>query len=649
MAIFFFALFILSYIAIIIQALPPTEKYPSPIHIGLAVDEKSSRDLLIVINSARKSAYDLQELAFHVIACGSDLEEAKLLAKQIDTSIKNCFPSNISVEIVPFTLPRESGFYLQMINSKHKSHWSSSTGADMARFYISSLFPSLDRILYVDNDVLITCCLEEIWVTHMASHQLVGVALDDLKWATVTQFQRQYNASHPLVAKNIRRESSGDDHKPVTQEEFWKALPRYPNDGVLLFDVQKYNAMKILDALNEIAMANGHGDYVVGLGTQQFTVLGMHDRWVELTPRANLRHFPDMARGYLMWFLYNGLIHYAGAAKPRQLCLLEGKVENEHRLRTYVPWASNVLELNQRCPNERSIQADECWRHIPEPKHRIQYLDLVEKVVQNTRDPSLVHLKIGKPYSAKDMTHDAYLNSLACFPQKSFAEVSSMDYRSIGLPSVCDGDLVSLIERYVLHNSSWSARIYHNDNDSVRLTEDNLSSIKYNRHAAIRTSYLNDIKRRPQKKKNPTASREWLISSINYCRYLTPVKSGQPRAKHDEACVSILDDIRIHKKRHWDVVTVVIDAPPSSLYSFDSSLSILRALDLEFIRSNLLVVKLYSDNLDKLQQDIDEAKGIINRNGFILFHDHQLIQPTTYDQVFSATLCGSMMSIFDLG
>ena len=35
---------------------------------------------------------------------------------------------------------------------------------------------------------------------------------------------------------------------------------------------------------------------MVGLGTQQFTVLALHDRWVELTPRANLRHFPDMAR-----------------------------------------------------------------------------------------------------------------------------------------------------------------------------------------------------------------------------------------------------------------------------------------------------------------------------------------------------------------
>ena len=28
---------------------------------------------------------------------------------------------------------------------------------------------------------------------------------------------------------------------PITQDEFLRALPRYPNDGVLLIDVMRYN------------------------------------------------------------------------------------------------------------------------------------------------------------------------------------------------------------------------------------------------------------------------------------------------------------------------------------------------------------------------------------------------------------------------
>ena len=53
----------------------------------------------------------------------------------------------------------------------------------------------------------------------------------------------------------------------VSPNSFWKRrfrkvqnyLFRYPNDGVLLIDVKKYNEYKILDDINEIAMANGKG------------------------------------------------------------------------------------------------------------------------------------------------------------------------------------------------------------------------------------------------------------------------------------------------------------------------------------------------------------------------------------------------------
>ena len=87
---------------------------------------------------------------------------------------------------------------------------------------------------------------------------------DDLQWATVTQFRFHYNASHPLVISNMRRvlnssatsatttssttaataaaAASGGGGSgltgPVTEKEFHKKLPRYPNDGVLLIDVQ---------------------------------------------------------------------------------------------------------------------------------------------------------------------------------------------------------------------------------------------------------------------------------------------------------------------------------------------------------------------------------------------------------------------------
>ena len=117
----------------------------------------------------------------------------------------------------------------------------------------------------------------------------IGIALDDLKWATITQFKGHYNASHPLVIQNIRENrttvpnsnnnfdidskySSYNDNNqkniPITQEEFWKAVPKYPNDGVLLIDVQKYNKMNVLSTVDALAAANGKGEYAVGTYVQ---------------------------------------------------------------------------------------------------------------------------------------------------------------------------------------------------------------------------------------------------------------------------------------------------------------------------------------------------------------------------------------------
>ena len=256
---------------------------------------------------------------FHIVATGPDLIHAESLAVEMRAAFSSCFPS-VHSEVRAFLLPVDKGFGMQLERKKAGekmsggSHWNSDTGADMVRFYLASLFPNVTRLLYLDNDVIVGCCLEEVWSTPMElmktskqgqgqgqdqgqGQAAVGIALDDLKWATTTQFQRHYNASRPEVYTAIRRDE-GKDTSALTEDEFLKALPKYPNDGVLLINVQQYNARGVLQEAEAVAAANNRdGVYVVGLGTQQFTVLAMHDRWVELTPRSNLRRFPDMARG----------------------------------------------------------------------------------------------------------------------------------------------------------------------------------------------------------------------------------------------------------------------------------------------------------------------------------------------------------------
>ena len=234
----------------------------APIRIGLTIDEASKKDFLIIAHSVVLSTINVSNVIFHVVVCGKDMESAKSLLKEVSPAFTMCLPG-IQAEFVPFMLPLESGFARQRDSVTRRSHWYSPTGADMARFFLASIFPHLDKLLYLDNDIVVSCCIEEVWNTELGDN-VVGIALDDLKWATVTQFKNQYNASHPLVIENVRRKSDIKDiTTPVTEDEFWKALPRYPNDGVLLLNIKRYNEDRVLARADAIAQANARGEYVV--------------------------------------------------------------------------------------------------------------------------------------------------------------------------------------------------------------------------------------------------------------------------------------------------------------------------------------------------------------------------------------------------
>lgn len=100
---------LLFQLIIITYGMPPTHKFPMPIRIAVAVDEKSLKDLIIVINSVLTSIYDQNQLEFHIVACGHDISTAKLLQAKIYMTLHNCFANTIKSHIVPFTLPLDSG------------------------------------------------------------------------------------------------------------------------------------------------------------------------------------------------------------------------------------------------------------------------------------------------------------------------------------------------------------------------------------------------------------------------------------------------------------------------------------------------------------------------------------------------------------
>jgi hypothetical protein len=176
------------------------------------------------MQSILSSAINPSLIYFHLVACERDQLHARHLAEEISDSIKVIFLfdkilgkydhslrtqynqikwrkrgqkrllsqlSYENFEIIPFSLPNDSGFRKQLFtkvmkqsspssktsnaaasspnpsttSSAPQHHWNSPIGTDVIRFYLPSIFPQLHRILYLDNDIIVNCCIEEIYWT----------------------------------------------------------------------------------------------------------------------------------------------------------------------------------------------------------------------------------------------------------------------------------------------------------------------------------------------------------------------------------------------------------------------------------------------------------------------------------------------------
>eukprot|EP01041_Mallomonas_annulata_P008249 gene8249-16967_t len=507
-----------------------------PIRVALAVDKGSIRDMIMISRSIIESVYEVNDIFLHVVSCGENKMKALELSQIISSSLKNCTPE-LHFDVTPFHLPLDSGFYHQLVKIKQKAHWSSSSGADMVRFYLPELFKQYDRILYLDNDILVTCCLEQVWSIEFESHEIAGVILDDLKWASRTQFQRHYNASHPLVQKNFRRKYSSSTSTPlsskVTLNEWLLAMPKYPNDGVILFDIQKYNKFKLLDIANEIAEANSRGEYVVGIGSQQFTVLLLHDRWQELSPRANLRHFPDMARGFMMWFNYHGFIHYSGTNKPLQIC-------------------NQGYHLQETCPNNIYLEyVRTCVQHQPHIRKYTQLLDIIPKLAYIYSGEGNAILTIDTNTLVKDTNTNTNTNR-----------------------GVHTDDILTFYNK-VIYKTKWTNFILTPiipTSTSINLQINNNSNIEI---------------------KSTNKNQKFQIPLCEFQTTQTTPKTTTTTKKSN--CKSFHDILNIRGLRHLDVIGITIDMNLNILNKVQS-LQIIKSIDFDLIRPKFILMRIQSVN-----------------------------------------------------
>lgn len=143
------------------------------------------------------------------------------------------------------------------------------------RLVAADILPStVERIVYIDSDVLVLDSLEELW-RMPCEHSYVLAALDDCL-------------------------SGPGAHRSALLERFGmqdvKRKPGYFNAGVLVLNLRRWRADGFLERLLEIARSNPQG---LQLHDQDLLNLAVGDNWQELPRRWNLQtysFFEDRAR-----------------------------------------------------------------------------------------------------------------------------------------------------------------------------------------------------------------------------------------------------------------------------------------------------------------------------------------------------------------
>ncbi|TAG79739.1 MAG: glycosyltransferase family 8 protein [Betaproteobacteria bacterium] len=179
------------------RGLAGTRVIQSDLHVLLASDQRYVRGLLVTLASAAKFAPTDRHTTLHVINAGLTaygVQEVRRLARR--------FPPQISLDLRSLNVPRE-------IEGARKM---SGSTACYARLLMGSFLPDVERVIYLDVDIVVNRPLDELWNVDLGG-RLLGAVRDP-------HFQ-----------------TLADDCLTHSQPELGDDLVHYFNSGVLIVDL----------------------------------------------------------------------------------------------------------------------------------------------------------------------------------------------------------------------------------------------------------------------------------------------------------------------------------------------------------------------------------------------------------------------------
>lgn len=270
-----------------------------PISIVAIIDESSTIASMISVHSIIESSQKTSQLSFHFLHMSKNIT----VVTSWILGFNSCF-HGIRMETRMFERPP---LLSVLRNQKFEKD------VIFARFYLSNIFPNLNKFIYLDNDLIVTADLAELFNNPMivypdqfkpiiknkpaAQHQTTSNILMNRKQSRklsamkrapvgfvferhphhIAYIKSNFNMSHPLVKKATSLRSS----------EY------FLNGGVALFDAARWRRENWTAKAEEIIVENAKSEmYSSQIGDQGVFFLLLLDNVVNLPGKFNMRRLP---------------------------------------------------------------------------------------------------------------------------------------------------------------------------------------------------------------------------------------------------------------------------------------------------------------------------------------------------------------------
>ncbi len=295
------------------------------IHIAFTVNDNYVKYLAVTIASILSHAGESDKFFFHILHGGDISEESKEQLFSLQ---------NIQEFIIEFSLVQKNLFTNQAVNlCEHV------TRETNYRFSVASLFPSLDKLIFLDADLIVVGSLIELWKLDITPY---------------------YMAACPMLSfERIYVENLG-----ITPDHL------YYNTGVTIFNLKKWRQDKIEEQLFFNAEKYRHLcmflDQDILCSTLQKSILPLPKIWNSI---AYLGEIDDTSKIY----------HWAGAEKPwnsLNVPYAEKYVECVKK----TPYENEILSVLKKLKREKKIKQFKefffCHKKFPNGRCRIYILGI---------------------------------------------------------------------------------------------------------------------------------------------------------------------------------------------------------------------------------------------------------------------------------